>query len=353
MCLKGPIPGSSFLLTQILRQPPSRNVSLLYSFLSTVPCTAKTKSHHLSVIISRSRYIEQSPPSKRVLTTSHRLDSRPAPVSSWEGMTVCWVHPARRQGLQKASSVTRERVTFPGKCKKSFNNIEKLNSMSREALEREKEYHKAICPKKPSEKNKALRERAYIIDEARYERCTKLGWKQTAASHELDKNNGKKECVSQRSWRQIRDTIFPNDTVTVDESHELVARVENETRNEMFLAQFQDRNSHVPTQIEISTISQPPPTADNTSHLSTILSEVTAPLTGPTTIAFSDPGPDGKDDMFGFLPREMENLDYVLPPIPNFQEYEFADSLTGTGEWDTGNPGPEQELDMDLDQWFK
>ncbi|KAJ4084997.1 hypothetical protein NW760_000478 [Fusarium oxysporum] len=264
---------------------------------------------------------------------------------------------------------------FPGKCKKSFNNIEKLNehikrchspflwcndclkkfnsSMSREALEREKEYHKAICPKKPSEKNKALRERAYIIDEARYERCRKLGWKQTAASHELDKNNGKKECVSQRSWRQIRDTIFPNDTVTVDESHELVARVENETRNEMFLAQFQDRNSHVPTQIEISTISQPPPTADNTSHLSTILSEVTAPLTGPTTIAFSDPGPDGKDDMFEFLPREMENLDYVLPPIPNFQEYEFANSLTGTGEWDTGNPGPEQELDMDLDQWFK
>ncbi|KAH7212306.1 hypothetical protein DER44DRAFT_808117 [Fusarium oxysporum] len=316
MCLKGPISGSSFLLTQILRQPPSRNVSLLYSFLSTVP---------------------KAPPSKRVLTTSHRLDSRPAPVSSWEGMTVCWVHPARRQGLQKASSVTRERVT----------------SMSREALEREKEHHKAICPKKPSEKNKALRERAYIIDEARYERCRKLGWKQTAASHELDKNNGKKECVSQRSWRQIRDTIFPNDTVTVDESHELVARVENETRNEMFLAQFQDRNSHVPTQIEISTISQPPPTADNTSHLSTILSEVTAPLTGPTTIAFSDPGPDGKDDMFGFLPREMENLDYVLPPIPNFQEYEFADSLTGTGEWDTGNPGPEQELDMDLDQWFK
>lgn len=37
MCLKGPIPGSSFLLTQILRRPPSRNVSLLYSFLSTVP----------------------------------------------------------------------------------------------------------------------------------------------------------------------------------------------------------------------------------------------------------------------------------------------------------------------------
>ncbi|KAL9573065.1 hypothetical protein ACKAV7_002750 [Fusarium commune] len=261
---------------------------------------------------------------------------------------------------------------FPGKCKKSFNNIEKLNehikrchspflwcndclkkfnsSMSREALEREKEYHKAICPKKPSEKNKALRERSYIIDEARYERCKKLRWKQTAASHELE--NGKKECVSQRSWRQIRDTIFPSDTVTVDESHEIVAKVENETRNEMFLAQFRDRDSHVPTQIEINQISQPPPTADNTSHLSTVLSEVTAPLTGPTTIAFSDLAPDGKDDMFGFIPREMEHLDYVLPPFPHFQEYESANSLTGTGKWDTGNLGPEQELDMDFDQWL-
>lgn len=89
---------------------PTRRDCLTRHYL-TVSCTAKTKSHHLSVIISRSRYIEQSPPSKRVLTTSHRLDSRPAPVSSWEGMTVCWVHPARREGLQKASSATRERVT--------------------------------------------------------------------------------------------------------------------------------------------------------------------------------------------------------------------------------------------------
>ncbi|KAI1012463.1 hypothetical protein LB504_013134 [Fusarium proliferatum] len=106
-------------------------------------------------------------------------------------------------------------------CLKKFN-----SSMSRDALKREKEHHKAICPKEPSEKNKALRERTYVIDEARYELCKKLGWKQTAASHECDKETGSRECVSQRSWKQIRDTIFPNDTITVDESHELVARVE-------------------------------------------------------------------------------------------------------------------------------
>lgn len=215
--------------------------------------------------------------------------------------------------------------------------------MSREALEREKAYHVAICPKEPSEKNKALRERAYVIDEARYELCKKLGWKQTAASHELNRETGGKECVSQRSWRQIRDTIFPADTVTVDESHELVARVENETRNQMFLTQFRGRDSLVPTQIEMNTISQPPPTADTTSLLSTVLSEVTAPLTGPTTIAFSDPGPDGKDDMFGLFP---------LPPLSNLQEYEPANSLTGTGKWDTRDLDPELELEMDFDQWL-
>lgn len=129
----------------------------------------------------------------------------------------------------------------------------------------------------------------------------------------------------------------------MDESHELVARVENETRNEMFLTQFRDGDSLVPTQIQMNTISQPPPTVDNTSHLSTVLSEVTAPLTGPTTIAFSDPGPDGKDDIFGFLP---------YPPVPNVHEYESANSLTGAGKWDTSNldlgPGPY----IDFEQWL-
>ncbi|KAF5711522.1 Pfs domain-containing protein [Fusarium mundagurra] len=119
---------------------------------------------------------------------------------------------------------------YPEYCKRSFNNIEKLNEhikrchspflwcsdclkkfnslMSREALEREKEYHKAICPKEPSEKNKALREKAYVIDEARYELCKKLGWKLTAASHEFNKEGGI-ESVNQRSWRQIYATVFP------------------------------------------------------------------------------------------------------------------------------------------------
>ncbi|KAG7408215.1 hypothetical protein Forpe1208_v012365 [Fusarium oxysporum f. sp. rapae] len=75
------------------------------------------------------------------------------------------------------------------------------------------------------------------------------------------------------------------------------------------------------------------------------------------SIAFSDPGPDGKVDKFGFLPREMENLDNILPPIHNFQDYESANSLTSTGKWDTGNLSPEhlspeQELEMDFGQWI-
>lgn len=45
----------------------------------TVSCTAETKSYHPPTVISRSRCIEQSHQSKRVSTTSHQLDSRPAP----------------------------------------------------------------------------------------------------------------------------------------------------------------------------------------------------------------------------------------------------------------------------------
>ncbi|KAF5250885.1 hypothetical protein FANTH_3939 [Fusarium anthophilum] len=151
--------------------------------------------------------------------------------------------------MRRATSTTRAQDKpypcvvadrYPGKCKRSFKNIEKLNehirrchnpffwcndclkkfnsSMSLEALEREKGYHKAICPKEPSEKNKALWEKAYIIDEARYELFKKLGWKQTAASHELNRETGGKECVSQRSWRQIHATIFLQEPDKVPES---------------------------------------------------------------------------------------------------------------------------------------
>ncbi|KAF5546074.1 pfs domain-containing protein [Fusarium phyllophilum] len=119
---------------------------------------------------------------------------------------------------------------YPGYCKWSFNNIEKLNehikrvhspalwcsdclkkfnpAMSAAALEREKEYHAAICPKEPSDKNGALRENSFVLSQAQYDVFQKLSWKQAAVSHELGKEGGN-ESVAQRSWRQIRDTIFP------------------------------------------------------------------------------------------------------------------------------------------------
>ncbi|KAF9766221.1 hypothetical protein IL306_001403 [Fusarium sp. DS 682] len=226
--------------------------------------------------------------------------------------------------------------------------------MSDHVLQREKEHHEGICPKQPSSKSRALREESYVIDEARYERYKKLGWKKTDVGHKLNERGGK-ENVSQRSWRQIRETIFPSDVVTVDESHELVARVEREPRNEMFLTQF--RNSHVPTQIEINPNSRPFLTADNTSHLSTIMSEVTAPLTGPTTIALSDPGPDVRDDTFRFHSGETTHVDYLYPPTRAVQEQGSSASLTGTGQWDTGNSGTPnfepEEIDLESETYME
>ncbi|KAF4332114.1 hypothetical protein FBEOM_14095 [Fusarium beomiforme] len=262
---------------------------------------------------------------------------------------------------------------FPDKCSKSFVNIEKLNehikrchspvlwcndcfkkfnsSLSDNVLQREKEYHKDLCPGQPSQKNRDLRAKSYVIDEERYERYKKLGWKKTDVKHELNERGGK-EIVSKRSWRQIRETLFPSDAVAVDESHELVARVEREPRKQIFLTQFRD--APVPTQIEINPNFRPFPTADNTSHQSTILSEVTAPLTGPTTIAFSDPGP-GRDDTIKLYSGEMAQMDYLNVPTLTIQEQGTSASLTGAGQWDTGNSGMfnlDQEIILESSYWF-
>ncbi|KAI1012460.1 hypothetical protein LB504_013132, partial [Fusarium proliferatum] len=64
-----------------------------------VSCTAETESYHPPTVISRSLCIKQTPKAR----------DRSTPVSSWEGMNICWTHPDRRYGLQKALSVTRER----------------------------------------------------------------------------------------------------------------------------------------------------------------------------------------------------------------------------------------------------
>ncbi|KAI1041437.1 hypothetical protein LB505_005652 [Fusarium chuoi] len=105
MSRKGPIPGSSSLLTQILKEPPSRNVSLLYSFSSTVPLTTHRPSSLDPVASSKATKAREC--RQRRISWTVGLP----PASSYEGMIFCWVHLARRQGLQKASSVTRERVT--------------------------------------------------------------------------------------------------------------------------------------------------------------------------------------------------------------------------------------------------
>ncbi|KAF4493227.1 hypothetical protein FAGAP_10655 [Fusarium agapanthi] len=88
-------------------------------------------------------------------------------------------------------------------CLKKFN-----SSLSAETLEREKQYHAAICPKEPSDKNRALRERYFLLSQARYDAFKDSRWKWTPVSQELDDDGGK-ESISQRQWRQIYATIFP------------------------------------------------------------------------------------------------------------------------------------------------
>jgi hypothetical protein len=218
------------------------------------------------------------------------------------------------------------------------------SSLSDQDLNSIKALHEGTCPKQPSKKNKKSKEKSYIIDEAQYERLKNPGWKQTSVPHERNEDGGK-ENVSERSWRQIRETIFPSTIGNV------VASAENRPKNEMFLMQF--GNLHVPTQQEMNPNSLSLPTGDDTSHLSTILSAVTGPQTYPSTVAFSDPGA-GSKDIYNFGLADLADQDPVYHPPPDIPEHESSSSLTGTGEWDNLDMfNIDPEFNIESNSWLE
>ncbi|KAF4456766.1 hypothetical protein F53441_1202 [Fusarium austroafricanum] len=234
-------------------------------------------------------------------------------------------------------------------CLQKFN-----SSLSDHALSLTRADHK--CTKTPTKKNQDLWDKSYVIDEESYGRLKSPGWKQTSVPHELE--NGGKERVSRRSWRQIRETIFPTpSTVVPVTTDELVPRAGSE--RPVFLGQF-DRGLHVPTQQETNPTSSyffkadlytaDLLTVDSTSRVSTIMSEGTAPQTQPSTVAFSHAGADGKENAYGFDVEETAELEtshnHFLDPL---QGQLSVDSVSGAGEWGGGHCESTRWIDLYYD----
>ncbi|KAF4969081.1 hypothetical protein FSARC_3604, partial [Fusarium sarcochroum] len=98
---------------------------------------------------------------------------------------------------------------FPQFCDKRFPDIEKHNSSNLKLLDVNKADHATFCAGTPSQENKERRDRCYIMSEDQYARFQSWGWRQTAVPTRLNEI-GSKEATAQRSWRQIRETIFPS-----------------------------------------------------------------------------------------------------------------------------------------------
>ncbi|KAF4950540.1 hypothetical protein FSARC_13163 [Fusarium sarcochroum] len=283
----------------------------------------------------------------------------------------------RRRGAASSSKENIFRCVIGDKfskfCDKSFPNIEKhnehlkrfhspifwckqclhkFNSSSTDKLLRlDRTDHARNCPGKPSPKNKERRDRCYVMSEEQYNRFKSRKWKQTSVLVQRNQNGGK-ESLPQKSWRQIRETIFPGTATSGGESsatqaappsagqssQEIMAFLETRSSDVMprLITQFGSPALYFsPQQVELDRIS-----GTNTTKLSTAFSELTNPLTRPSTLdcSYSYVGTDvpGDTDSFGIGgAAEQETLSSRAYNLPEGDQP--SDSVFGTGQWEDSN----------------
>ncbi|KAF5677340.1 hypothetical protein FHETE_1852 [Fusarium heterosporum] len=181
------------------------------------------------------------------------------------------------------------------------------------------------------------------MTEAQYNAFKQRKWKQTDVPCLLV--NGGKETVSERSWRQILETIFP--TSYADEASEpcdgssIVGQFDVGIRN--VITSSEARPSVVmgelitqfkgPPRIDTTPRAALPPiptsftTADDTSN-----DLWTDQQTQPSTLMNSHSGIDGQEDALSYGAGEPADQDnFARPPSDGFQEQLGFDHLTGTG----------------------
>ncbi|KAF4428917.1 carbohydrate-binding module family 21 [Fusarium austroafricanum] len=223
-----------------------------------------------ALVLSRTKIASALDSYKRVIQQGDHGQKNPE-TSERSGLELALSHPGftlQRTQQNRFPCIVAEK--YPDYCKKSFVSIKKLlehlkrchsplfwckdchqkfnSSLSDHALNLTRADHENACSKNPTKKNQKLWEQSYIIDDDQYKRLKTPGWKQTNVPRKLS-DDGTKESVSRRSWRQIRETVFPT------EPRELIPTFETEERRPMFLFQF-DGHSHVPTQQELDPITE-------------------------------------------------------------------------------------------------
>ncbi|KAM0550590.1 hypothetical protein ACHAPJ_008848 [Fusarium lateritium] len=247
-------------------------------------------------------------------------------------------------------------------CLHKFN-----SSWTEKVLSLDRADHDRNCPGTPSLKNQERKDGCYVMSDDQYNRFESRKWKKTIVPVQPN-DNGEKESLPQKSWRQIRETIFPTIFPTIattrvestatqaaptqagQSPQEIVAFLETRSSDVMprLITQFGSPASYASPQApEQDRVSGTNTTTEDFSQLPTLFSEPTNPPTRPSTLnyAYSYSGTDGPGDTDSYgiggvaEPEPLPNRARDLP-----EEDQLFPSVFGAGQWGNDNTlGPIDE----------
>jgi hypothetical protein len=223
------------------------------------------------------------------------------------------------------------------KCLQKFN-----TSLPKKNLGHAKKEHKKECKRKPSPENVDIWNGHYILDQEQYHRFKVVGWRNTPVPNPIF-INGKKETVPRRSWRKIRETIFPGSEIELNiepvapyrSAEDVVAIVGS--RRSAIMPQYTD----VPApSTDLSQMSRLMPISPSMttymSYPSTQLSWETDSQTLPSSHVLSYSGTDGQQETHGIEFGNLAGPEYSFPQLRALEEYQgpqSSESLSGAGGW--------------------
>jgi hypothetical protein len=233
------------------------------------------------------------------------------------------------------------------------------SSLSDKHLKLAKVDHAQHCTKTFTSRSLDVWMQTYVMTDEQYDRFKLRRWKQTDVPYKLNSHGGK-ESVPERSWRQIRETIFPTTQTSeaIESSRPLtVGQVDDEIQNvinstgrrpsdfrQRTITEFRSPAMDAPSQADLPPIPASLTTAD-TSWYSTEFSTMTDPQTWPSTLMDSNVRVDIQEDAyscgdaysygFGEATEQGESSSRRAPDT--LQGQPFSNSLRGAGYWDTRN----------------
>lgn len=233
------------------------------------------------------------------------------------------------------------------------------SSLSDKHLKLAKTDHAQDCVKRFTSRSLDDWIQTHVMTEEQYDRFKLRRWKQTDVPYKFNSDGGK-ENLSERSWRQIRETIFPTTRSSeAIESSRLptVGQVDDEIQNvinstgrrssdfrQMTITEFGTPAMDAPSQANVPPIPVSWTTTDDTSWF-TELSTTTDPQTWPSTLIDSSAGVGAQEDAyiggdaygygFGEVAEQGEPSSRRTPDPLQWQP--FSNYLEGTGHWDAAN----------------